>query len=213
VRQIVPDTHIVEWKPNRGASTAAGCGMALAEAGVAATESRFFILEDDPTTEGFIEIRDADGGQLVTVIEFLSPSNKLNAEGTAKYRQNQMEVMASATSLVEIDLVRTGRRVLAMPYKEIPIDWRADSLVLIRKGWEGKKVELLRLPLRDRLPVLSIPLRPHEPPAPLDLQAIHDECCRKGRYDRLNYAVDPVPPLADSDHVWAGHLLISAGKR
>ena len=125
VRQIVPDTHIVEWKPNRGAATAAGGGMALAEAGVAATESRFFILEDDPTTEGFIEIRDADGGQLVTVIEFLSPSNKLSPEGRQTYLDKRREGRSAGSSLVEIDL-KTGafQRSIQLPQ---PLGIRAAS--------------------------------------------------------------------------------------
>jgi hypothetical protein len=121
--------------------------------------------------------------------------------------------MQSDTSLVEIDLVRGGQRVLAMPSTSIPPEWHNGLLAAIRKGWQGRRFRLYHLPLREPMPPLPIPLRQGEKPILLDLQAVHDECYRKGRYDRLNYALPPEPPLAADDDVWATSLLIEAGKR
>jgi Protein of unknown function (DUF4058) len=66
--------------------------------------------------------------------------------------------------------------------------------------------------LRQRLSPLPIPLREGEKPIYLDLQAMHDECYRKGRHDRLNYSVPPVPPLSADDDAWAKQILAAAGK-
>jgi hypothetical protein len=206
-RSIAPDIHIAEWRPGNGHSQSEGVS------GVALAESRVFTFEDEEITEGFIEIREANGGKLVTVIEFLSPANKAGGNGTDKYLEKQTEVMQSGTSLVEIDLIRGGKRILAMSGTSVPHEWRHDGLALIRKGWEGTQFELFRFPLRRSLGHLPIPLRRHEFPIYLDLQAIHDECFRKGRYDRLDYSEPPEPPLSADDEAWASGILIAAGKR
>lgn len=206
-RSISPDVHIAEWRPGNGRSPSESAG------GVAVAESRVFTFEDDEITEGFIEIREANGGKLVTVIEFLSPANKAGGNGTDKYLEKQTEVMHSETSLVEIDFIRGGKRILAMSGMPVPHEWRNDGLALVRNGWDGPQFELFRFPLRRSLDHLPIPLRRHEFPIYLDLQAIHDECYRKGRYDRLDYSEPPDPPLSGDDEAWVNELLIAAGKR
>jgi hypothetical protein len=206
-RSIAPDVRVTEWQPGNGHAQPETRG------GVALAESRVFTFEDEEVTEGFIEIREADGGKVVTIIEFLSPSNKAGGAGTDKYLEKQTEVMQSETSLVEIDLIRGGKRVLAMSGATVPHEWRNDALALVRRGWEGAQFELFRLPLRQRLSHIPIPLRRHEMPIYLDLQAIHDECYQKGRYDRLDYSVAPEPPLSSEDDDWAIQILRAGGKR
>jgi hypothetical protein len=44
----------------------------------------------------------------VTVLEILSPTNKRPGRGRRIYEDTRMEVLASRTHLVEIDLVRAG---------------------------------------------------------------------------------------------------------
>jgi Protein of unknown function (DUF4058) len=67
--------------------------------------------------------------------------------------------------------------------------------------------------LRERLPVIRVPLRESDADVPLDLQALIAHVYRHGRYDDIDYAVPPVPPLDGTDAVWADELLRSAGKR
>lgn len=207
IRSIIPDTHIVEWRrhgPRRESEQAGG---------VAVAESRVFYLPDDEVTEGFIEIREAGGDQVVTVIEYLSPTNKAGGVGTEKYREKQEQLLQSKTNLVEIDLVRGGRRVLSLDEASIPEEWRNDSLALVRRAHEGKRIELFHMPLRQRLPAIPIPLRPDDEPIMLDLQAIHDECYRKGRYDRLDYSEPLTPPLMPDDDGWALNIASSRLRR
>ena len=74
-------------------------------------------------------------------------------------------------------------------------------------------MEVYRVPLRERLPIIPIPLRETDPDAVLDLQAILDQCYENGGYDDLNYAVDPDPPLDPEDAAWADTLLREKGLR
>ena len=58
--------------------------------------------------ERYLEIREAQTGQVVTAIEVLSPTNKRTGEGREKYLRKRQQVLASQTHLVEIDLIRAG---------------------------------------------------------------------------------------------------------
>jgi Protein of unknown function (DUF4058) len=210
LRHIVPDVRLSE----AGTVGESGGSVAVAsEVEVESLETESFAIDPLEITEGFIEIREGDGGRVVTVIEFLSPANKVPGPGRTSYEQKQLEVLQSQTNLVEIDLVRAGRRVLALPPSFIPNAWRKDSLVCVRKSWRRDRAYLTRLPLRKRLPAVPIPLRETDSPVMLDLQTIHDLCYTNGRYGRsIDYTRPPEPPLAAEDAKWAADLLRSAGK-
>jgi Protein of unknown function (DUF4058) len=109
--------------------------------------------------------------------------------------------------------VRAGRRVLALPADDIPPRHRAAYLVCISPGWKRQRRELYVLPLRERLPVLPIPLRERESPVKLDLQALVEQIYETGRYDDLEYEAELDPPLAGEDAAWADALLKAAGRR
>jgi hypothetical protein len=59
--------------------------------------------------ERYLEIRTVPEQQVITVIEILSPGNKLAGEGREQYERKPSKVLGSWTNLVEIDLVRAGR--------------------------------------------------------------------------------------------------------
>src|SRR5437773_9325252 len=119
IRRVVPDLHVAQYHP----AAASQAGRADA-GGVAVAEPMVFLLEDEAVTEGYIEIRERGGGKVITVIEFLSPANKGGGEGQRLYLQKQQEVLHSDTNLVEIDLVRSGQRVIAFPEHRIPSEHR-----------------------------------------------------------------------------------------
>jgi hypothetical protein len=76
IRRIVPDVHVAThpgWTAPAVSKREIGT--------VAVAEPVVFDLALDPTTEGYIEIRDRDGGRVITVIEFLSPANKCGGPG------------------------------------------------------------------------------------------------------------------------------------
>ncbi|MBI4607027.1 MAG: DUF4058 family protein [Planctomycetes bacterium] len=207
-RSIYPDVRVIERrKQPRRVRTAPGCSTAIAE-------PLLVTVDDEPVSEGYIQIIDVASGQrVVTVIEFLSPSNKVPGEGQKLYLKKQREIKESATSLVEIDLTREGRRILLLPPERIPPPHRTTYQVCVRRGHRPSPIELYDLPLRERLPVIGIPLREGDPDIPLDLQVLVDQCYENGGYDDVDYRVDPVPALDPHDARWADSLLRAKGLR
>ena len=208
IRQVVPDVYV-----SRVYHAGAAGPSVLKEGGGAVAEPLVFELSNSRVTEGYIAIRERGGGKVVTVIEFLSPANKSGGTGQQKYLEKQAEVLQSDASLVEIDLVRAGRRVLALPADDIPPQHRGAYLVCISPGWKRQRRELYVLPLRQRLPVVPIPLRERESPVKLDLQTLVEQVYENGRYDDLGYGAELDPPLAGEDAAWAEGLLKAAGRR
>jgi hypothetical protein len=205
-RGIYPDVRVVEY-PGRGGGTALATEAAVAQPLVIHGEI-------EPATEGFIEIIDvATGNRVVTVIELLSDSNKQPGEGQDQYRKKQRECVQGGASLVEIDLLRSGKRVLAVPSTRIPPAHRTTYQVCVTRGWRPRSFEVYRVPLREPLPTIGVPLRPTDPDAPLNLQVLIDRCYHNGRYDDLNYRADPSPPLERTDAAWADKLLVAQGLR
>ena len=69
-------------------------------------------------------------------------------------------------------------------------------MVCVRRAALPGKAEVYPLPLRERLPILKIPLRRDDADVPLNLQGLVEQCYRNGAYEgTLNYATDPEPPL------------------
>jgi hypothetical protein len=207
LRHIVPDVHLSTTYPEGEEQP-----DVFREGGTALVEPVVFELDEVEIKEGYLEIREADGGQVVTVIEFLSPSNKSRGVGQELYLTKQTEVLRSDTSLVEIDLVRAGQRMLALPSDDIPFEHRHDYLACVSPGWKRRRRELYPMPLRQRLPRLPIPLREKEPRLPLDLQAVVDKAYAAGRYHKLDYGAALEPPLASEDAAWARTVLTAAGR-
>jgi Protein of unknown function (DUF4058) len=208
-RNIVPDVRVVERGRARRPGLPASNGIAVAEPLIV------HIVPDEPVRQGFIEIIDLKSGRrVVTVIEVLSPSNKKPGPGRELYRTKQEELREGQVSLVEIDLLRSGRRVLTLPFERIPEGHQSPYAACVRRGWLPFEIEYYRLPLRERLPAIGIPLRQDEDDVPLDLQAILDQCYEAGRYgEDIKYHEDPDPPLEPDDATWADALLREAGRR
>src|SRR5260370_5277693 len=114
-RSIYPDVHVVEHYRETGTSVAAETGLAVAEPLV-------IHIPDEPVTQGFIEIIDvSSGNRVITVIEVLSPSNKLPGPGQDLYLRKQQDLMQGEVSLVEVNLLRAGQWIVAVPWGRIPL--------------------------------------------------------------------------------------------
>src|SRR5213083_1455653 len=110
---LFPDVRVVEYTSKRGLGTQPKVGVAVAE-------PLLVEVEQDPATETFLEIIDRESGnRVVTIIEFLSPSNKSPGANRELYLRKQRELCASDTNLVEIDLNRFGLHTLAFPIDHI----------------------------------------------------------------------------------------------
>jgi hypothetical protein len=199
-RGIYPDIRIVEH-PIRDGGTALASDVAIAE-------PLIIFAESEPATEGFIEIIDVgSGNRVVTVIELLSDSNKQPGEGQDLYRKKQRECLQGGANLVEIDLLRSGKRVLAVPPALIPPSHRTTYQICVTRGSRPRKYEVYRAPLAEPLPVIRVPLRSEDADVPLNLQALIDRCYHHGRYDDIDYRAALVPPLEPAEAAWANELL------
>ncbi|HYE21637.1 MAG TPA: DUF4058 family protein [Tepidisphaeraceae bacterium] len=200
-RAIFPDVRVYE-DPNGPAGSGPAPG---GEPGVA--RPIVLELEVEEHTETFIQIVEANGGRLVTVVEYLSPTNKLPGRDRDDFKRKRDELWRAGVNVVEIDLLRVGAwRDLLRPFVA-PRHAESEYRVV---GWRvhpRRRVELYPLGIRDRLPRIPVPLREGDPDTVLDLQAAVDEVYRGGRYDRTDYRRPCEPPLGAELSDWANGLL------
>ncbi len=205
---LFPDVRVVEYSARRGP-------QAQAEAGTATAEPLLVETDDEAATETFLVIIDRESGnRVVTVIEFLSPSNKSPGSNREQYQRKQREICSSDANLVEIDINRFGLHTLAFPLAHIKPRGRTPYMVCVRRATRRGVAEVYPMPLWQRLTTIKIPLRPDDGDVPLDLRALVEQCYRNGAYDgTLNYAVEPDPPLLGVDKEWAAQRLGELGLR
>jgi hypothetical protein len=206
-RSMYPDVRVVERGRGKAEPAPALNGVAVAEPELA------YLPGDEPITETYLEILEARSGhRVITAIEFLSPTNKVPGPGQDLYLKKEKELRQAGVSLVEIDLVRSGQRMLAGASHLVPDPYQTPYIVCVRRGWRPNPLEFYRLPLRERLKAIRIPLRETDADVPLDLQALVDRVYRLGRYEQeFDYRQPPEPPLDAADAAWADELLRGRG--
>ena len=69
---------------------------------------------NDEVGENYLEIHEIESEQLVTIIELLSPANKLHKLGREEYETKRDQIFQSRTNLVEIDLLRAGEPMMVV---------------------------------------------------------------------------------------------------
>jgi hypothetical protein len=206
---LFPDVRVVEYTSRReSVETRPGAGPAVAE-------PLLVDAEPDAETETFLEIIDrASGNRVVTVIEFLSPSNKSPGPNREQYLRKQREVCSSDANLVEIDLNRFGTHTLAFPLAHLKPQGRTPYMACVRRTTRRGMAEVYPMPLWERLPIINIPLRMDDADVPLDVQALVEQCYRNGAYEgTINYSADPDPPLRGAEADWAYEHLREKGLR
>ena len=112
----------------------------------------------------WIKIVDVNRRQLVTAIEFLSPTSK-KGKGRLKYLRKRRRLLLSSAHLIEIDLQRNGRRVpMAEPLPAAPY------FVLLNRIEQKPELDVWPIPLDQCLPKIPIPLLKGDEEVALDLQ-------------------------------------------
>ena len=168
-------------------------------------------IENLEVHETRIEILDSyNEMKLVALIEVVSPTNKAAGPGRTSYQAKQAETLARECHLIEIDLLRRGRHVLAIP------DWRVlelkpfVSLCSVSRWPQRNRYELYPRQLHERLPRLNIPLEDDDPDVVLDLQAAFEHVYVGGRYaHRIRYDQPCDPPLTPEEQGWAGERILA----
>ena len=204
-----PDVSVAEVsEPEAHYATTADPGTRIT-----ADEPVTVVASAEPIRQGFIEIRFAHGGEVVTVIEILSPSNKSRGHGRREYLQKQQDLLDSDIHLVEIDLLRDGEHTIAAPPQSLK-DLTGDYWGCVHRAEHGREFEIYPVPIRERLPRVKVPLRAPDPDVVLDLPAAFSRCYHEAGYERdVDYTGDPAVPLRPEDKEWASALLTAAGPR
>jgi hypothetical protein len=159
--------------------------------------SEKYRVEVEQVTERYLEIREVATGQVVTTIELLSPKNKRAGEGRMAYERKRNQILASATNLIEIDLLRGG--------KSLPIEGEVlgDYRILVCRGNQRPMGDLYAFGLREPIPTIAVPLLPGEAEPSLVLQKIMDYVFDRGRYHlAIDYQQPLQPQLSADDRAW-----------
>jgi Protein of unknown function (DUF4058) len=145
----------------------------------------------------FLEVRDRQGRQLLTVIELLSPSNKRPGEDREHYLAKRRELLRSPAHLVELDLLRQGP---TMPAANRPA---CDYSVLISRAQRRPVASFWPIRFRERLPIIPIPLRTDVEEVYVDLQEVLHRAYDGPGYENFIYGDSTPPSLSDEDVAWA----------
>jgi hypothetical protein len=199
-RAIRPDVYVFEERPSSAQAQSSRGGVAVAE-------PIMLPLHAVEVSEHYVSIIDAlSGGRVVTMIEFISTTNKRSGPGRKLYLQKQHEAMHAGVHLVEVDLNRFGEPVSIATSDLVPPTRRALYHVRIWRGDDPQRVAYYPMSLRERLPVIPIPLRPTDSEVLLDLQSLIDLVYSRGRYDDIDYSRPVDPPLDPSDATWVEEI-------
>jgi hypothetical protein len=204
LRRIEPDLA-VERRGPASAQIDAGGSVAVAVATLEPVTVPQVIQEEKHET--YIEILHRPERSLVAVLELLSPSNK-EEPGCSAYLTKRNTVLNHEVHLVELDFLLGGRR---LP----PCDSRpgASFYALVSPADRRPDCDVYAWGLRDRLPVIPLPLRSPDRPLGMDLAALFTIAYDRGRYARsIDYSRAPTAVPAGADRDWAAQVPRPASK-
>ena len=204
-RVVYPDVRIVE---NQTYQPSGDGGVALATETITTAKPIIIKMDLETRTQRTVEIIDiSSNDRVVTAIEVLSPSSKIGRESRLAYKRKRAAYIEMGVNLVEIDLVRDGDHIVAIPLTLTPKQYWDDYITCVQRATQPSQFELYPMPLRQPLPDISIPLRRTDKDVLLQTQALIDQCYQDGRYWRTDYSLPLRPRLSELDATWAGTRL------
>ncbi len=167
-----------------------------------------------------LAVREKHDGKLITIIEFLSPTNK-HGGGAISYGQKRQSIMAAGVNLVEVDLVRKwGLALLLFEGDSITDSVRGtDNMppshaITVSRSDQPFLREIYPINYPLPLPACKVPLRPDDSDIWLDLQNLAEQCHADIAFDSLtDYTRAPEPPLTPEDSAWLDAHLKAQGLR
>jgi hypothetical protein len=197
--RVVPDVHVTR-EPASPRLVKSRPGGALLPA-----PRRLVFPAVERRRHRYVRIVDVDTNRVVTVIELLSPANKASGDDREAFLAKRAECLAQGLNLVEIDLLRGGRR---LPLgKPVPKD-AGSFYALVCRAWEYPQVDFWSFGLRDPLPDVPVPLGRDVPDVLLPLRPCADRAYDEGKYrQRLPYRRPLVPRPDKRDIPWIRNLL------
>ena len=157
----------------------------------------------DEVRETYLEVRETGTNYVVTVLEILSPTNKRPGRGRRIYEDKRMEVLASRTHLVEIDLIRAGEPMPIMGNGSL-----SAYRILVSRGDCRPNATLYTFGVRQPIPLFPLPLKPGDQEPTVEVGGLLHELYDRASYDlRIDYRGEPDPPLPSADASWADQVL------
>lgn len=174
--------------------------LLVAAASPVATPVESEILLELPLTLFHIEIRTRSEEKLVTVIEILSPVNKRpRYDAFDEYLHKRRQILRAPVHLLEIDLLRGGKRPpLNKPVPDAPY------YITLSRVETRPRVQVWPMQLRDTLPVVPVPLLSPDPDASINLSMAVVAVYERAAYGQQIDYREPVPPprLSPKDKTW-----------
>lgn len=198
------DEHAEHYAPDVSIVDRGGLTEGESSGAIATVEPHVLTLPlPADVQQKYLVIRSRERGELVGLIEVLSPWNKKAGKGQMEYLQKRANYLRSDTHIIEFDLLRGGTRLPMI--EPLPA---GDYFAFIGRSGRRPKVDVYAWRLPDRLPTIPIPLKEGDADASLDLQEAFTHTYDRGGYDyALDYEQPPLPPLSDADQKWAAELL------
>ena len=208
-QQFGPDVAVIERAIGGGVGRPGPSGVAT----VAPALVRVLPVR---RTRRWVEIIDTRSRhRVVTAIEVLSPSNKAAGRDNRDYRRKVSDYISGRVNVVEIDLLRSSRDRLAVPFTEPqPSPRRPPTtyFTCVNRAARHHYWEVYATPLRDPLPTVAVPCRRTDDDVPLPLQAVIDRVYLEGGHHYLNYSAPLRPRLPPADTAWAAGRIAAAGR-
>jgi len=155
--------------------------------------------------EAFIEVRQRSDGRLITLLEVISPANKITGEGRRLYRSRRDDVKQMNANVVEIDLVLQGPTLIDCA-KDTDPTW--DYAVVVARWTHPDRYEIYSATLPKRLPRFRVPLASDDRDTVLDLQAAVAKAFDQGGFIKsIDFTRDPATHLTDENRNWLNERL------
>src|SRR5262245_15825155 len=147
--------------------------------------------------EDYLEIRQRSDNRLITLVDVVSPTNKVSRQGREAYLEKRREGRAANANLVEIDLILQGQPTLEYSRDGLP-DW--DYAVTVTRSTQPERYEIYTTTLQKRLPRFRLPLAPDDRDTVLDLHVAFSRCYDQGAFaSKIDYKRKPATSLSDED--------------
>jgi hypothetical protein len=155
--------------------------------------------------EEYIEVRQRSDGRWITLLEVVSPANKMTAAGRQAYWNKRQEAQSAGANLVEIDLVLQGQPLLDFSRENLP-EWH--YAVTVTRAQQPERHEIYTVTLQKRLPRFRFPLAADDRDTVLDLQAAFSRCYDQANLgSQIDYRRDPLTKLSPQDRHWLDDYL------
>jgi hypothetical protein len=158
--------------------------------------NRLYRSESQDHCEEYIGIHGSADGQLITLVDIVSPANKTTPSGREACLKTRKEAKAANANLIEIDLVLQGQPLLDYSREGLP-EW--DHSVTVTRSTQPERYEIYTAILQKKLPKFRLPLAEHDRDIVVELQEEFNQAYEDGGFgDQIDYRKDPAVTLSEA---------------